>query len=179
MRFLMKSFIVLILCLCILPTQAGQQYEPQYCPVAVSVTEPVVEDLSEDDLSTDDQPVSNDNIDLGVSDEDIELIALVTVGEAEGECEQGQRLAIDTILNRVSSPNFPDSIRGAIYQPEAFSSMWDGRIERCHVTDQMRNLVREELAARTSYEPVYFRTGHYSGYGSPLYKVGNHYFSKE
>ena len=33
--------------------------------------------------------------------EDIELIAIVTMAEAEGECEEGKRLVIDTILNRV------------------------------------------------------------------------------
>ena len=38
--------------------------------------------------------------------EDIELIALVTMAEAEGECEEGKRLVIDTILNRVDSVYF-------------------------------------------------------------------------
>ena len=36
-----------------------------------------------------------------LTQEEIELIALVTMAEAEGECEYGQRLVIDTILNRV------------------------------------------------------------------------------
>ena len=31
--------------------------------------------------------------------EDVELIALVTMAEAEGECEEGKRLVIDTVLN--------------------------------------------------------------------------------
>ena len=33
-----------------------------------------------------------------LSEEDISLIALVTMAEAEGECEKGKRLVIDTIL---------------------------------------------------------------------------------
>ena len=33
--------------------------------------------------------------------EEIELLALCTMAEAEGECEQGQRLVIDSDLNRV------------------------------------------------------------------------------
>lgn len=51
-----------------------------------------------------------------ISKEDIELIALVTMAEAEGECEEGKRLVIDTILNRVDSDYFPDTIRDVIYQ---------------------------------------------------------------
>ena len=41
-----------------------------------------------------------------MSREDVELIALVTMAEAEGECEEGKRLVIDTILNRVDSGTF-------------------------------------------------------------------------
>ena len=52
-----------------------------------------------------------------LSDEDIALIALVTMAEAEGECEQGKRLVIDTILNRMDSEYFPDNIHDVIYQP--------------------------------------------------------------
>jgi N-acetylmuramoyl-L-alanine amidase len=38
-----------------------------------------------------------------LTDEEINLIALVTMAEAEGESEQGKRLVISTILNRVDS----------------------------------------------------------------------------
>ena len=37
---------------------------------------------------------------VSMSEEDISLIALITMAEAEGECEEGKRLVIDTILNR-------------------------------------------------------------------------------
>ena len=53
--------------------------------------------------------------------EDIELIALVTMAEAEGECEEGKRLVIDTpILNRVDSVYFPDTVYGVVYQANQF-----------------------------------------------------------
>lgn len=67
-------------------------------------------------------------IDTDISDDDIELIALVTMAEAEGECEEGKRLVIDTILNRVDSISFPNTVYEVVYQPSQFSSMW--RIER-------------------------------------------------
>lgn len=67
--------------------------------------------------------------------EDIELIALVTMAEAEGECEEGKRLVIDTILNRVDSVYFPDTVHGVIYQANQFSSMRNGRVDKCFVDD--------------------------------------------
>ena len=111
------------------------------------------------------------------TEEEIDLLALVTMAEAEGEPEEGQRLVIDTVLNRVDSEHFPDTVNDVVYQKNHFSSMWDGRVNKCYVMDDIRNLVLEELESRTNSDVVYFRTGKYSKYGSPMFKVGAHYFS--
>lgn len=109
--------------------------------------------------------------------EDIDLIALVTMAEAEGECEEGKRLVIDTILNRMDSEHFPDTAYDVIYQKNQFSSMWNGRVDRCYVMDEIVQLVREELKDRTNYEVMFFNAGHYSAYGVPMFQVEHHYFS--
>lgn len=111
-----------------------------------------------------------------IPEEDIELIALVTMAEAENQCEEGKRLVIDTILNRVDSNRFPNTIYDVVYQKRQFTSMWNGRIDRCIVKEDIRELVLEELEARTDYKVVFFNTGDYNN-GTPLYKVGDHYFS--
>lgn len=110
-------------------------------------------------------------------EEDIALIALVTMAEAEGECEEGKRLVIDTILNRMDSPYFPDTAREVVYQPRHFESMWNGRVDRCEVRADICELVREELQYRGNYDVVFFCAGQYSKYGMPMFQVGNHYFS--
>lgn len=110
-------------------------------------------------------------------DNEVELLALVTVAEAEGESEEGKRLVIDTILNRVDSGYFPNTISGVIYEPNQFTSMWNGRADSCYVTDDIRQLVREELNSRTNYDVIFFSAGGYSAYGTSLFQVGNHYFS--
>lgn len=111
------------------------------------------------------------------SKEDIELLALVTMAEAEGESEEGKRLVIDTVLNRVDHGRFPDTISDVIYQKGQFSSMWNGRSNRCYVSDDICKLVEEELESRTNTDVIFFHAGRYSDYGSPLFQVGNHYFS--
>lgn len=110
-------------------------------------------------------------------EEDISLIALVTMAEAEGECEKGKRLVIDTILNRMDSKHFPDTAYEVIYQPYQFSSMWNGRVDRCEVRDDIYDLVKEELDIRTNYKVMFFTAGCYSDYGVPMFQVENHYFS--
>lgn len=109
--------------------------------------------------------------------EEIELIALCVMAEAEGECEYGQRLVIDVILNRVDDPHFPDTIYDVIYQKNQFAGMYGDRITRCYVKDELVQLVREELENRTDYDVVFFRTGYYHSYGVPMFQVGAHYFS--
>lgn len=112
-----------------------------------------------------------------VSEEDINLLALVTMAEAEGESEKGKRLVIDTILNRVDSKQFPNSIRGVIYQKNQFTSTWNGRMARCYVKKDIKRLVKEELSKRTNSQVLYFTAGRYGNYGTPKFRVGNHYFS--
>lgn len=111
------------------------------------------------------------------SAEDIDLMALVTMGEAEGESEYGKRLVISTILNRVDSEHFPDNVTDVIYQDGQFSCVWDGRLERCYVQEEIRQLVREEIKSRTNNEVIFFMADDYSAYGAPMFGEGGHYFS--
>lgn len=112
-----------------------------------------------------------------ISDEEVELIALVTMAEAEGECELGKRLVIDTILNRVDSVHFPDTIEEVIYQKNQFEAMWNGRVDRCSIDDDICQLVKEEIESRQDYDVIFFTAGKYSKYGKPMFRIENHYFS--
>ena len=112
-----------------------------------------------------------------LSNDDKYLLAKIAMAEAEGESEYGQRLVIDTILNRVDSSTFPDSVYGVLYQPYQFSSIRDGRFGRCYVKEELYDLVVEEVQNRTNHDVIFFRTGHYSEYGTPLFKEGAHYFN--
>ena len=114
-----------------------------------------------------------------LTQEEIELIARLVMAEAEGESEYGQRLVIDVILNRVDHPAkyMPDTVKEVIYQPSQFSPMWNGRFDRCYVKPELVELVKEELVSRTNYDVIFFRTKHYSQYGTPMFQEGAHYFS--
>lgn len=114
----------------------------------------------------------------GLSLSEVELIATCTMGEAEGESELGKRLVIDTILNRIDDPHFPDNAHDVIWQQNQFSCMWSGRIEKCYLMPEIVDLVLEECRHRTNSEVVFFMAGRYSDYGTPLFQEGGHYFSK-
>lgn len=114
-----------------------------------------------------------------VTEDEINMIAMIVIAEAEGESETGKRLVVDTVLNRMLSSDFPDTIESVIYQNNAFSPIKSGRAEKCKnkITDETIKLVKSEIVKRTNTEVLYFRTNNYSKYGTPLFKEGNHYFS--
>jgi N-acetylmuramoyl-L-alanine amidase len=65
---------------------------------------------------------------LGLSSEDLKLMANAVHGEARGEPYVGQVAVAAVILNRVKSPSFPNSVSGVIFQPGAFTAVADGQI---------------------------------------------------
>lgn len=64
----------------------------------------------------------------GYSSSDLYLLAKCVHAEARGEPYVGQVAVAAVILNRVESPQFPNTISGVIYQPWAFTAVNDGQI---------------------------------------------------
>ncbi|NHN28319.1 spore cortex-lytic enzyme [Paenibacillus agricola] len=65
---------------------------------------------------------------LGLSTQDLNLMANAVYGEARGEPYTGQIAVAAVILNRVKSASFPDTVSGVIFQPGAFTAVADGQI---------------------------------------------------
>ncbi|MCR4442108.1 MAG: cell wall hydrolase [Peptococcaceae bacterium] len=65
---------------------------------------------------------------VGVSKSDIDWLARAVYGEARGEPYTGQVAVAAVILNRVESSQFPDTIKGVIFEPLAFTAVADGQI---------------------------------------------------
>lgn len=108
----------------------------------------------------------------------LELLALVVEAEAGNQSELGKRLVVDVVLNRVDSPDFPDSIEEVITQKNAFSSYWDGGIEKVQCpAPSTYAVVEAELNNRTNFEVLFFTSEGYSQYGEDWQKIGDHYFS--
>ena len=116
-------------------------------------------------------------VEYSLTREEIEMVAQVTMAEAGGEPEEAQRLVIDTILNRIDSDRFPDTLEKVIYGKNQFSVMWNGAFERCYPREDLVDLVEEELLERTNSDVLYFRASHYHDFGVPVVAYGNSYFS--
>jgi len=118
-----------------------------------------------------------------VSDE--QLIARAINGEARGEPYEGQVAVGAVILNRVASPEFPNTVAGVIYQPGAFTAVSDGQINV--PIDPDSTVVKAARDAINGWDP----TGGSLYYWNPqtatskwiwsrkvIKVIGKHYFGK-
>ncbi len=87
---------------------------------------------------------------LGYSDQDLKFMANAVYGEARGESYEGQVAVAAVILNRVKSPNFPNTPYGVIFEPRAFTAVADGQIWM-EPNESARRAVQDAL---NGYDPT-------------------------
>ncbi|WP_340024050.1 spore cortex-lytic enzyme [Paenibacillus sp. FSL K6-1096] len=81
---------------------------------------------------------------MGLSENDLKIMANAVYGEARGEPFEGQVAVAAVILNRVKSPSFPNTPSGVIFQPGAFTAVADGQIY-LEPNEQARKAVQQAL----------------------------------
>jgi N-acetylmuramoyl-L-alanine amidase len=113
---------------------------------------------------------------------DVYLLAAAIHGEARGEPYIGKVAVGAVILNRVKHPNFPNTIAGVIYQPNAFTAVADGQINLAPDEESIR-AARDAL---NGWDPTYGAIYYYNPakatskwiWSRPVHIViGNHRFA--
>lgn len=117
--------------------QPQQQEEAQPAPEQQEAAEPPAQETEEVPIPEEEEVVEQDddvdvqsaiNVPEGFSDNDIRIMAQAVNGESRGEPYVGQVAVAAVILNRVSSPLFPNTVTGVIFEPGAFCAVADGQI---------------------------------------------------
>ncbi len=111
----------------------------------------------------------------------LEMLAILVEAEAGNQSLEGKRLVVDVVLNRVDSPDFPNTIAEVIFQENQFACINDGGFDRAgwRMQDEDYKAVFLELDRRTDSRVLYFTAGGYGNYGTPAYQEGDHYFCYE
>lgn len=110
---------------------------------------------------------------------DMELIAQLVEAEAGNQDFDGKCLVVDVVLNRVESPDFPDTVEGVIFQDDQFSVIKNGAWDKAawNMKESDYAAVTVEMALHTNKDVLYFNNCKYvSGNGEP-FKVGDHWFN--
>lgn len=80
----------------------------------------------------------------GYSSSDVYLLARTIYAEGRGEPYSGQVAIGAVILNRIKSPDFPNTVAGVVYQKNAFTAVTDGQI----------NLTPDDKAMRAAKDAI-------------------------
>lgn len=70
-----------------------------------------------------------------MTQDDRDLMMRVATAEGANQGEDGMWLIMSVIMNRVSSPDYPDNVHDVIYQPYQFTSILDTRAETAEPTE--------------------------------------------
>lgn len=112
------------------------------------------------------------------SEEERELVAAILAMEAQGEPYEGERAVVEVILNRVASPEWPDTIYGVLSQKGQFA-VWRYRDNPYNTpTLAEYQLIEDTVLAGPEILPenyVYFATSKVNG--RDFIKIKSHYFS--
>lgn len=74
--------------------------------------------------------VSDEYIERNYTDEDLDILAHVICGEAQTYDDQEQQYIASVVLNRVKHSDYPNTIRGVVFQRGQYSCTWDGNYYR-------------------------------------------------
>ena len=75
---------------------------------------------------------------------DVALLARLISAEARGEPYSGQVAVGAVVLNRIKHPSFPNTLAGVVYQPGAFSCLYDGQFNQ-PVSDSAYRAARDAM----------------------------------
>lgn len=103
--------------------------------------------------------------------EEMVLIGKIVQHECAHESELGQRLVIDTIMNRVESDAFPNTVKEVLDQPGQYCN------PKKYPPEDIYILIAQEMYNRTNNQVIYYRTKRYHSHGTPILQEGSHYFS--
>lgn len=109
---------------------------------------------------------------------ELEELAQLVEAEAGNQPFEGKCLVVDTVLNRVESPLFPNSIHEVIFQEGQFSVITNGSWEKAawNMDESDYAAVAVEVELHTNRDVLYFNNSRNVAGSGEIFKVGGHYF---
>lgn len=139
-------------------------------PVYIEVEVPVKTQEAESELNN---IINPNNYIINVTDEDIELMARVVMSESS-ICDIDTKYAVaSTIVNRVLSEDFPNTVFEVVHAINAYSTQ-DNGIPDADCYKAVEWALKYRVFPTNMF---YFRIGNYHSFGKPLVEIDGVYFS--
>lgn len=109
---------------------------------------------------------------------DMELAAQLVEAEAGNQSFEGKCAVVDVLLNRIKSPDFPDTMEEVIFQEGQFSVVTNGAFDKAawHMQESDYKAVAYEYKMHTNKTWLYFNNSKNVSGSGEIYQIGDHYF---
>jgi N-acetylmuramoyl-L-alanine amidase len=132
----------------------------------VTTTEVVTETVQTETTA---QPTTR----IKVTEVDVNLMARVVMSESGNQPQAGKIAVAETIINRVLSDEFPNTVYEVVYEPSQYSTADNGEpTVECY--EAVYTALREQTHPSNMY---YFRGGYYHSWATDYIQIKDHYFS--
>lgn len=106
------------------------------------------------------------------------LLCKAVEAEVGIESFASKEAVAESILNRVCSTDFANSIYNVLYEKNQFSTASNGAISKATISNETRNACKQALLGQNHPSSmVYFRASYYHAYGRDYTRIDNTYFS--
>lgn len=114
-----------------------------------------------------------------LSEEDITLLAKITVSEVGNQPYECKVACVKTVLNRVNSYLYPNTVKGVLEAPNQYNATYNDRFNQAELNDELISVIYDAYFNTYSYpdDMFYFRTDYYHEGYVPYIQIGNTYFS--
>lgn len=116
---------------------------------------------------------------IEVSYDEAQLLLRIAQAEAGNQGEEGMWLVMSVVLNRVASPDFPDSIREVIFQDYQFTSVLDGNFDKAVISEPCHEALARIESGDVAKEIIGFEvktSEELDNYFSPAFEYRDHRF---
>ena len=132
----------------------------------VYIDKPIIYTNIKDNVST----MEYDTLD--VSESEKELLARVIMSEGSLLPRHGKLAILATIINRVNSTKYPDTIKEVVYQENQYSMAYNGEpTEECYA------VINDFIYGAFPEDMYYFRNDHPHSFAYEYCTINNVYFS--
>ncbi|AYJ89850.1 MULTISPECIES: cell wall hydrolase [Bacillus] len=116
------------------------------------------------------------------SNEEMDLLSRLVHAEAKGESYEGKKAVASVVLNRVEHRSFPDSVKGVIYQRNAFQPVSNGSIHDKADQDSIKAVKQVVKEHDRTTKAIYFynpktATDHWIRSRKIVERIGRHVFA--
>lgn len=91
-----------------------------------------------------------------VTDEARDILYRITEAEATGGNVEQKKNVVSCVLSRVRAPQWPDTIKGVVFQSQQFTPIWDGRYYKVTITDSTKEAVDWVLKYGETHDCLWF-----------------------